>query len=145
MQRIYKASLSGKLDLRLCSRTSQNNRFLSRVLKKRRLKLKIYEKVVYKRRVNKVWLVLKIILESVCVLSCFSHVQLLVTLWTGACQVPLSMGFPRQEYWSRLPFLLPRGLPNPGMVKYISVKYSIYCFSIRVGRKGRNCAKTMKV
>ena len=145
MQRIYEASLSGKLDLRLCSRTSQNNRFLSRVLKKRRVKLKIYEKVVYKRRVNKVWLVLKIILESVCVLSCFSHVQLLVTLWTGACQVPLSMGFPRQEYWSRLPFLLPRGLPNPGMVKYISVKYSIYCFSIRVGRKGRNCAKTMKV
>ena len=145
MQRIYKASLSGKLDLRLCSRTSQNNRFLSRVLKKRRLKLKIYEKVVYKRRVNKVWLVLKIILESVCVLSCFSHVQLFAAPWAVAHQVPLSMGFPRQEYWSRLPFLLPRGLPNPGMVKYISVKYSIYCFSIRVGRKGRNCAKTMKV
>ena len=29
-----------------------------------------------------------------------------VTLWTVAHQVPLSMGFPRQEYWSRLPFLL---------------------------------------
>ena len=83
--------------------------------------------------------------KCVCVLSCFSHVQLLVTLWSGACQVPLSMGFPRKEYWSRLPIFPPRDLPNPVMVKYICVKYSIYCFSIRVGRKGRICAKTMKV
>ena len=29
------------------------------------------------------------------------------TLWTLACQAPLSMGFPRQEYWSALPFLSP--------------------------------------
>ena len=28
-------------------------------------------------------------------------------LWTVACQVPLSMGFPRQEYWSGLPFPSP--------------------------------------
>ena len=26
-----------------------------------------------------------------------------VTLWTVACQALLSMGFPRQEYWSELP------------------------------------------
>ena len=32
--------------------------------------------------------------------------------WTVACQAPLSMGFPRQEYWSRLPFLYPEDLPN---------------------------------
>ena len=25
------------------------------------------------------------------------------------------MGFPRQEYWSGLPFLSPRDLPNPGI------------------------------
>ena len=31
-----------------------------------------------------------------------------VTSWTIACQAPLSMGFPRQEYWSRLPFPSPR-------------------------------------
>ena len=36
-------------------------------------------------------------------LSC---VWLFVTPWTGACQIPLSMGFPRQEYWSGLTFLL---------------------------------------
>ena len=27
-------------------------------------------------------------------------------------KAPLSMGFPRQEYWSRLPFLSPWDLPN---------------------------------
>ena len=31
-----------------------------------------------------------------------SHVRLFVTLWTVACQAPLSMGFSRQEYWSGL-------------------------------------------
>ena len=35
------------------------------------------------------------------------------TLWTVACQVPLSMGLPRQEYWSGLPFPPPGNLPNP--------------------------------
>ena len=30
--------------------------------------------------------------------------------WTAACQAPLSMGFSRQEYWSRLPFPSPRTL-----------------------------------
>ena len=33
----------------------------------------------------------------------FSHVRLFVTLWTVACQAPLSMGFSRQDYWSGLP------------------------------------------
>ena len=36
------------------------------------------------------------------VLSHFSHVQLSATIWAIAYQVPLSMGFSRQEYWSRL-------------------------------------------
>ena len=39
------------------------------------------------------------------VLNCFSHVQLFAVLWTVARQAPLSMGFSRQKYWSRLPFL----------------------------------------
>ena len=33
--------------------------------------------------------------------------------WTVAPQVPLSMGFPRQEHWSGLPFSSPGDLPNP--------------------------------
>ena len=36
-----------------------------------------------------------------------------VTLCAGACQAPLSMGFPRQEYWSGLPFPSPEDLPDP--------------------------------
>ena len=37
------------------------------------------------------------------------------TSWTVACQAPLSIGFPRQEYWSGLPFPSSGGLPDPGM------------------------------
>ena len=33
--------------------------------------------------------------------------------WTVALQAPLTMGFPRQECWSGLPFPPPRDLPNP--------------------------------
>ena len=49
---------------------------------------------------------------SVCTLN---HVQLFATLWTVACQAPLSMEFPRQEYWSGLPFPSPGDLPDPGI------------------------------
>ena len=41
-------------------------------------------------------------LSNACVLSRFSCVQFFVTLWTVACQAPLSLGFSRQEYWSGL-------------------------------------------
>ena len=34
--------------------------------------------------------------------------------WTVACQVPLSMGFSGQEFWSRLPCPSPGDLPDPG-------------------------------
>ena len=44
-----------------------------------------------------------------------SHlVCLFVTLWTVACQASLSKVFSRQEYWSGLPVLSPRDLPDPG-------------------------------
>ena len=42
-------------------------------------------------------------------------IRLFVTLWTIACQAPLSMGFPGQEYWSELPLPSPGNLPNPGI------------------------------
>ena len=35
--------------------------------------------------------------------------------WTIARQTPPSMGFPRQEYWSGLPFSSPGDLPDPGI------------------------------
>ena len=37
------------------------------------------------------------------------------TPWTVAHQVPLSMGFPRQEYWNGLLFPSPGDLPDKGM------------------------------
>ena len=46
-------------------------------------------------------------------LSRFSLVQLFATLWTVACQAPLSVEFLRQEYWSELPFPPPGDLPHP--------------------------------
>ena len=43
-----------------------------------------------------------------------------VTPWTVACQAPLSMGFPRQEYWRGLPFPSAGDLPHPGKRKQVS-------------------------
>ena len=46
--------------------------------------------------------------DCVTLLLLFSHKAMsdsFVTPWTVVCQAPLSMGFPRQEYWSGL--LLP--------------------------------------
>ena len=39
--------------------------------------------------------------------------RLFANSWTLALQAPLTMGFPRQEYWSGLAFPSPSDLPNP--------------------------------
>ena len=52
------------------------------------------------------------VLLSLLSLSC---VQLFVTPGTLVCQLSLSMGFPRWEYWSGLPFPSPGNLPIPGI------------------------------
>ena len=50
----------------------------------------------------------------VCVCVCVCSVMSdSVKLWTVAHQAPLSVGFSRQEYWSRLPFSPPGDLPDP--------------------------------
>ena len=48
-------------------------------------------------------------------LSHFSRVQLFVTLWTLACQAPLSLVLSRHEYWKGLPFPTPGDLPDLGI------------------------------
>ena len=53
--------------------------------------------------------------KHACMLNRFSHVRFCTTLWTGACQVCLSMGFSRQEYWSGLPCPPPGDLPDQGI------------------------------
>ena len=44
-----------------------------------------------------------------------SRVRLFVTPWTVACLAPLTMGYPKQEYWNRLQFSTPGDLPDPGI------------------------------
>ena len=46
-----------------------------------------------------------------CMPSHFSRVQLFATIWTIACQAPLSMGCSSQDYWSTMPF--SRGSSRP--------------------------------
>ena len=54
-------------------------------------------------------------LDSAVGVQLLSCVWLFVTPWTVACQAPLSLGFPRQEYWSGVPFPSPGELPDPGI------------------------------
>ena len=49
------------------------------------------------------------------VVQSLSHVRFFVTPWTVARQPPLFMRFPRQEYWSRLPFFSPEDLSDSGI------------------------------
>ena len=56
--------------------------------------------------------------DSDCLAHCYAvlrHVQLFATPWTEVHQAPLSMGFSRQEYWSRLPFPTAGDFPDPGI------------------------------
>ena len=64
-------------------------------------------------------------------LSC---VQLFATPWTVVYQAPLSMGFSRQEYWSRLPFPSPGDLPNPE-IKPGSPALQVDCLQSELPRK----------
>ena len=43
-----------------------------------------------------------------------SHIQFFAAPWTVACQAALSIGFPRQEYWSGCQFLLQGIFPTQG-------------------------------
>ena len=70
----------------------------------------------------------------VCVLSHFSHVRLFVTHWAVARQAPLFMGFPRQEYWSGLPFPFP-GNPLDRRIQPASLALAGRFFTAELSRK----------
>ena len=58
-----------------------------------------------------------------CLCSVAHHVQLFVTPWSIAYQAPLSIEFPRKEYWRGLPSPPPGYLPDPGIKwTYIIIK-----------------------
>ena len=59
-----------------------------------------------------------------------SPVQHFGTPWTVARQAPLSMGFPRQEYWSGLLCPLPGDLPNPGIKPVSLASPALYTGSL---------------
>ena len=66
-----------------------------------------------------------------------------MTPWTLARQASLSMGFPRQKYWSGLPFLSPGDLPDPGVepastalhVDSLSLSHQIINLANRTNKK----------
>ena len=61
--------------------------------------------------------------KAICMLSCFSCVQLFATLWTIAHQASLSRAFSTQEYWSGLPYPLAGALPNLGTESTILIHF----------------------
>ena len=71
-----------------------------------------------------------------CALS-LSRVQLFATPWTVAHQAPLSMGFPKQEYWSGLPFPPPGDLPNPGIKPTSPVSSALQADSLPTVPEGK--------
>ena len=56
-----------------------------------------------------IFLILPVLSHSVVCVSLQSHA------WTAVHQVPLSMGFSRQEHWNELPFSPPEDLPDQGI------------------------------
>ena len=58
-----------------------------------------------------------------------SHVWLFVTPWTVTSQAPLSMWFPRQEYWSGLSFPPPGDLPNPSVPTSLA-SLALLCYAL---------------
>ena len=77
------------------------------------LSQKVFPQTIFSKVVSTVILATSSFLASACVRSLFSHLQLFATPWTVAHQVPLSMGFSRQEYWSGLPFPSPNDNIGP--------------------------------
>ena len=66
------------------------------------------------------------------------------TPWTVTCQAPHSLGFPRQKYWSTLPFPTPGDLPDLG-IEPVSPALAGRLFTILPpGKPGLyvNCNKT---
>ena len=58
------------------------------------------------------------------------------TPWTVALQAPLSMGFPRQGYWSGWPFPAPGDLPDPGIEPTSPVSSALQMDSLPLRHEG---------
>ena len=74
-----------------------------------------------------------------CFLVIKSCPTLFVTPWTSACQAPLSMGLPRQEYWSTLPFPSPENLLSPGIEPASLTLVGRFCITEPSGKSVYGC------
>ena len=74
----------------------------------------------------------------------FSRVGLFETLWTVACQAPLSMGFSRQEHWSGLPCPPPGDLPNSGTESASPVSSALAGSSLPLAPPGKPLLNNMQ-
>ena len=68
--------------------------------------------------------------------SIYSVVSSSATPGTVTCQAPPSMGFPRQEHWSGLPFPPPGDLPNPRIEPAFLGSLALQADSLPLGHKG---------
>ena len=76
--------------------------------------------------------------QTVCMSVCMlSRVWLFATLWTVACQGPLSMGFSRQECCSGLPCPPPGDLPDPGIEPVSPASLALQAGSFPLSHRGR--------
>ena len=64
-----------------------------------------------------------------------------MTQWTVAHQIPLSMGFSRQEYWSELSFPPPGDLPEPGIKPVSPVTLALEGGFFTTELPGKPCKK----
>ena len=74
-----------------------------------------------------------------CFLVIKSCPTLIVTPRTSACQAPLSMGLPRQEYWSTLPFPSPENLLSPGIEPASLTLVGRFCITEPSGKSVYGC------
>ena len=66
-------------------------------------------------------------------------VRLFVTPWTVACQAPLSVGLPRQKYWSGLPVPPPGDFPDPGIKPLSPMSPALQADSLPLCHLGSPC------
>ena len=84
-----------------------------------------------------VFLILSLHNSILCAQS-LSRVQLFVTLWVAAHQVPASMGFSQKVYWSGLPFPSLGDLPDPGIKRESPVSPALQVDSLLLSHMGAN-------
>ena len=73
-----------------------------------------------------------------------SRVQLFATPWTVVRQAPLPMEFPRQEYWSGLPFPSPGNLCDLGIEPTSSTLADKFFTTVLIQEAQKNMSKREK-